>query len=78
MTTDGRCETVAELCDYIAGNAETIYVRGYLAGTLASLKLSDVPASVALVFAMDWVKNMKTPSRVRSDAEISAGNTRGP
>lgn len=78
MTSDGRCESVAELCDYIVENATTIYVRGWTSGKVGTMRLSDVPATAALTFAMDWIKRMKTPSRVRDESEISAGNTLGP
>lgn len=67
MTPDGHCETLDELCDYIAEHAHQIYVRARRApdGRFESLALTEVPVAAALTFAMGWVKRDITPVRLR-------------
>lgn len=71
MTPDGYCETVEELCEYIVKYASSIWVRVKVGDGYESIQLDACSAADAIKFVCGWIKDGRTPARIRSEEEIA-------
>jgi hypothetical protein len=53
--------TLEELCDYIARNADRIYVRAQVSGKWDAYALNALPAQDAIEHALRFVKRGQVP-----------------
>ncbi len=57
-------ESLEALCDYIVKYADVIYVREQIDGKWGSYSLTEIPAKLALKWAMTFIKEGRIPYRI--------------
>ena len=62
-------ESLDERCDYILKFCDDIYVEEEINGKWGKFRLSEIPAKLALKYAMTWIKEGTIPHRTKRDEE---------
>lgn len=59
-----KSESLEELCDYILKSCDDIYIKEQIDGKWDMYRLSEMPAKLALKYAMTWIKEGSIPYRI--------------